>query len=156
MATSEIALAKFAALDAVGEEEVFEQIASGVSMREMCRRMEIGHKLWYRWIDRASGRRQRYEVALMEAAHFYADRAVQTAQMTDPASVNADRLKVDTDKWIASKLNQQYDTRQKDVAINISVNDLHAQAAQLLGDVIDLEAEDVTDYGDEDDGSDDA
>ena len=35
MATSEIALAKFAALDAVGEEEVFEQIASGVSMREM-------------------------------------------------------------------------------------------------------------------------
>jgi hypothetical protein len=156
MATSEIAKAKFAALDEVGEEEIFEQIASGVSMREMCRRMSVGHKLWYRWIDRADGRRQRYEVALMEAAHFYADRAVQTAQMTDPATVNADRLKVDTDKWIASKLNQQYDTRQKDVAINISVNDLHAQAAQLLGDVIDLDAEDVTDYGDEDDDSDEA
>ena len=156
MAMSEIAKAKFAALDEVGEEEIFEQIASGVSMREMCRKMNVGHKLWYRWIDRERGRRSRYEDALMEAAHFYADRAVQTAQMTDPATVNADRLKVDTDKWIASKLNQQYDTRQKDVAINISVNDLHAQAAQLLGDVIDLEAEDVTDYGDGDDDSDDA
>jgi len=48
-------------------------------------------------------------------------------------------LQVDTDKWMASKLNAQYDTRQRDVAINISVNDLHAQAAQLLGDVIEGE-----------------
>jgi hypothetical protein len=149
MAISEIAKAKFAVLDEVGEDEIFEQIASGVSMREMCRKMNVGHKLWYRWIDMERGRRARYESALMEAAHFYADRAVQTAQMTDPSTVNADRLKVDTDKWIASKLNQQYDTRQKDVAINISVNDLHAQAAQLLGDVIDAEAEDVTDVEDE-------
>jgi hypothetical protein len=53
-------------------------------------------------------------------------------------------LKVDTDKWFASKMNAQYDTRQRDVAINISVTDLHAQAAQLLGDVIDGDATDVT------------
>ena len=53
--------------------------------------------------------------------------------MQSQKTVNVSRLKVDTDKWIASKLNQKYDTRQRDVAINISVNDLHAQAAQLLG-----------------------
>ena len=55
-------------------------------------------------------------------------------------NVNVARLQVDTDKWMASKLNAQYDTRQRDLAINISVNDLHAQAAQLLGDVIEGEA----------------
>lgn len=151
MGISDIAKAKFTALDDVGEDEIFEHIASGVSMREMCRKMNVGHKLWYKWINMESGRRSRYEAALMEAAHFYADRAVQTAQMTEPATVNADRLKVDTDKWIASKLNQQYDTRQKDVSINISVNDLHAQAAQLLGEVIDVDAEDVT-FEDEGEG----
>jgi len=64
--------------------------------------------------------------------------------------VNVARLQVDTDKWIASKLNAQYDTRQRDVAVNISVTDLHAQAAQLLNsvemrDVIDVDAEDVSD-----------
>ena len=64
---------------------------------------------------------------------------MDTAQNADPATVNVSRLQVDTDKWIASKLNQQYDVRQKDIAINISVNDLHAQAAQLLGDVDDIE-----------------
>ena len=147
MALSEVAKEKLAALDARGEDDIFEEIAKGVSMRQMCAKMNVGHKLWYRWIDSVNGRRSRYEAALMEAAHFYADRAVETAQGTEPATVNADRLKVDTDKWIASKLNAQYDTRQRDVAINISVNDLHAQAAQLLGEVVEGEAEDVTPYG---------
>ena len=145
MALSEIAIAKLAALDKVGEDDLFELLATGTSMRDLCKQHDVGHKLWYRWLDSAPGRRDRYEAALMEAAHYFADRAVKTAQMTDPSTVNADRLKVDTDKWIASKLNSQYDTRQKDVAINISVNDLHAQAAQLLGDVIEGEAEDVSD-----------
>ena len=149
MAMSEVAREKIAALDARGEDDIFEEISKGVSMRQMCAKMNVGHKLWYRWIDSVNGRRSRYEAALMEAAHFYADRAVETAQSTEPATVNADRLKVDTDKWIASKLNAQYDTRQRDVAINISVNDLHAQAAQLLGEVVEGEAIDVTDLDDE-------
>ena len=68
------------------------------------------------------------------------ERALETAQLAERDNVNVARLQVDTDKWMASKLNAQYDTRQRDVAINISVNDLHAQAAQLLGDVIEGEA----------------
>ena len=149
MAMSEVAREKIAALDERGEDDIFEEIAKGTSMRQMCAKMKVGHKLWYRWIDSVDGRRSRYEAALMEAAHFFADRAVETAQSTEPATVNADRLKVDTDKWIASKLNAQYDTRQRDVAINISVNDLHAQAAQLLGEVVEGEAIDVTDLDNE-------
>ena len=51
--------------------------------------------------------------------------------------------------WKAAKASPEYDTRQRDVAINISVNDLHAQAAQLLnsvgGDVIEGEATEVED-----------
>jgi hypothetical protein len=38
-------------------------------------------------------------------------------------------------KWKAAKASPEYDTRQRDVAINISVNDLHAQAAALLNEV---------------------
>jgi len=145
MARSALAKQKLAELDALGEDEIFDRIASGISMRRVTRDLGIGHKLWYKWIDAVSGRRGRYEASLMEAAHFYADRAVETAQKSEPSTANVDRLRVDTDKWYASKLNQQYDTRQRDVAINISVSDLHAQAAQLLGDVVDAEAEDVTD-----------
>jgi hypothetical protein len=141
----EIGKTKLAAVEAIGEDEILERIASGSSMQQMCRELNIGTKLWYKWLDSVKGRRERYNAAQAEAAHFYANRAVETAQNTDPSMVNVARLQVDTDKWIASKLNAQYDTRQRDVAINISVNDLHAQAAALLGDVIEGEAEDVSD-----------
>ena len=146
----EVGMAKMAALDAVGEEEILERIAQGETMQVLCKQYDIGTKLWYKWLDRVEGRRDRYNAAQAEAAHFYANRAVQTAQAVTPDMVNVARLQVDTDKWIASKLNVQYDTRQRDVAVNISVTDLHAQAAQLLNsvemrDVIDVDAEDVSD-----------
>ena len=50
---------------------------------------------------------------------------------------------MDTDKWIASKLNDKYDTRQKDVNVNISINDLHAQAAALMSEALEREIVDA-------------
>ena len=144
----EVGKAKMAALDAVGEDDIFERIAQGETMQMLCKQYDIGTKLWYKWLDSVEGRRGRYNAAQAEAAHFYANRAVQTSQAATPDMVNVARLQVDTDKWIASKLNAQYDTRQRDVAINISVNDLHAQAAALLGDVIEGDAVEVNDDGD--------
>ena len=141
----EVGKAKIAALEAVGEDELFEQIAQGKSVRNIMKEQNIGYKLWAKWLDAKAGRRDRYATAQLEAGHYYAERAVETAQAADPSMVNVARLQVDTDKWMASKLNAQYDTRQRDVAINISVNDLHAQAAALLGDVIEGEAVEVDD-----------
>ena len=146
MGISNVAKAKLAALEEVGEDELFEQIAQGKSLRSLMRERDFGFKLWSRWLDAKDGRRERYQAAQLEAGHFFAERAVDTAQNTDPSMVNVARLQVDTDKWMASKLNAQYDTRQRDVAINISVNDLHAQAAQLLGDVIEGDAVEVDEY----------
>ena len=145
MARSNIAKAKLVALEEIGEDELFEQIARGKSIRKIMAEQKIGYKLWAKWLDAKAGRRDRYASAQLEAGHYYAERAVDTAQNTDPSMVNVARLQVDTDKWMASKLNAQYDTRQRDVAINISVNDLHAQAAQLLGDVIEGDAVEVDD-----------
>jgi predicted NBD/HSP70 family sugar kinase len=141
----EVGKAKIAALEEIGEDELFEQIARGKSIRKIMAEQKIGYKLWAKWLDAKAGRRDRYASAQLEAGHYYAERAVDTAQNTDPSMVNVARLQVDTDKWMASKLNAQYDTRQRDVAINISVNDLHAQAAALLGDVIEGDAVEVDD-----------
>ncbi len=139
----EVGKAKVAAIEQVGEDEILERIASGVSVRTLMKEFNVGYKLFAVWLDSAEGRRGRYEAAQHEAGHFYAERAVDTAQNAQPEDVNVSRLKVDTDKWMASKMNAKYDTRQRDVAINISVSDLHAQAAQLLDDVIDGEAEEI-------------
>jgi hypothetical protein len=138
-----IGKAKIAAIEQIGEDEVLERISTGTSVRTLMKEFNIGYKLFAMWLDAAGGRRGRYEQALNEAGHYYAERAVDTAQTAQPEDVNVSRLKVDTDKWMASKLNSKYDTRQRDVAINISVNDLHAQAAELLDSVIEGEAEEI-------------
>ena len=89
------------------------------------------------------------------AAHYYASQAQKIADEIHQieANVNSARLSVDVYKWKASKMSPEYDTRQRDVAINISVNDLHAQAAMLLnsvgGDIIEGE---VVEDGEEADG----
>ena len=139
----EIGKAKVAAIEEAGEDQILDRISTGTSVRTLMKEFNVGYKLFAVWLDGSEGRRGRYEAAQNEAGHFYAERAVDTAQSAQPEDANVSRLKVDTDKWMASKLNQKYDTRQRDVAINISVNDLHAQAAQLLDDVIEGDAEEV-------------
>jgi hypothetical protein len=56
--------------------------------------------------------------------------------VSDPAEVNMARLKVDTDKWIAGKLNAQYDVRQRESTLTLKVEDLHAQAAALIAGAV--------------------
>ena len=150
----EVGKAKIAAIEALGEDEVFERIATGTSVRQLMREFGIGYKLFGKWLDASEGRRQRYEFAQHEAGHFYAQRAVDTAQAVTPDMVNVARLQVDTDKWMASKLNAQYDTRHRDVAVNINVADLHAQAAELLKSVKTRELNDVEDAQVIDEGDD--
>lgn len=117
-----------------------------MTVRSFISEMGMGWRAFYKWLDSHEGRRGRYEEAMHASAHFYANRAVDTAQAADIGSVNVARLQVDTDKWIASKLSPVYDVRQRDVNVNISVQDLHAQAHELLAsnaDIIDVVAEEV-------------
>ena len=139
----EVGKAKIAAIEDMGEDKILERVSTGTSVRTLMKEFDVGYKLFGIWLDSAEGRRGRYEAAQLEAGHFYAERAVDTAQSAQPEDVNVSRLKVDTDKWMASKMIAKYDTRHRDVAIIISVNDLNAQASQLLDVVIEGEAEEV-------------
>jgi len=142
---------KLANVNKVGEDEFFNRLATGTTLTDLLKEVGIGYKLWARWLDSSDGRRQRYADAQEQSAHFFASRAVSTAVNTHEvdSTINSAKLQVETDKWMAAKLNPQYDTRHREVAVNISVGDLHAEAAALLrqvsGDVIEGEAEDVSD-----------
>ncbi|MCP4822592.1 MAG: hypothetical protein GY892_00600 [Shimia sp.] len=85
---------------------------------------------------------------------------METAQNATSENVNVARLQVDTDKWMAGKLNQKYDVRQKEATVTLRIEDLHSQAAALISseaekavmETIEGVAIDV----DEDEGSDEA
>jgi hypothetical protein len=154
---TKIGAQKLARLDEIGEEEIFNRIARGELVRDLQAEYDIGYRLWHKWVGAVNGRQKRYDAALMEAGHFFAERAVQTAQMATRDDVNVARLQVDTDKWMAAKRNAVYDVRQRDVSVNISIGDLHAQAAELLRSVSvdDVIEGDFDELGREDDGDDD-
>lgn len=148
---SKVGDVKLANVNKVGEDELFNRLATGTTLTELLKDVGIGYKLWARWLDSDDGRRIRYAEAQEQSAHFFASRAVSTAVNTHEvdSTINSAKLQVETDKWMAAKLNPQYDTRHKELAVNINVGDLHAEAAALLrqvsDDVIEGEAEDVSD-----------
>lgn len=138
------------ALEQIGEERLFDRILGGETVRSLAADLGIGWRTWYKFIDSAPGRRQRYDETLRDAGHAYAARAVETAQNATPETVNVARLQVDTDKWIAAKLNSQYDIRQKDISVTLKVEDLHAQVAAMIAqeveaDIIEGVAEELDD-----------
>lgn len=130
---------KIAQLEEIGEDTIFERMVEGNTVKSIVHDLQIGWRTFYKWVDSVEGRRERYQEALEQAGHFYAARAVDTAQSADKDSVNVARLQVDTDKWFASKLNQTYDVRQRETTVTLKVEDLHAQAAALISDEVERE-----------------
>ena len=151
---------KLAVLVDAGEETILGMIAAGKKPTDVIKQYDVGWHIFHKWIAAEEGRDVRYMHAREMAGHNYASKAEEVAEQIhlQEASVNSARLAVDTYKWLAAKANDQYDTKQASVAVNVSVTDLHAQAAQLLAsvgaDVIDAEVVEVdSDGGDDgDDG----
>jgi|GEM_PF-2310436 len=127
-----ITLERVKQLEEIGEDVIFDRILSGEAVRTMLAKWRMGWRAWYRWVDSVEGRRARYDQTLMQAGHSYAQRAVETAQNATSENVNVARLQVDTDKWMAGKLNQKYDVRQKEATVTLRIEDLHSQAAALI------------------------
>lgn len=134
-------------MDEVGEDDLFERILSGQSVRSINAELGIGWRAFYKWLDAVEGRRERYNDALQQAGHAYAARAVDTAQSATPENVNVARLMVDTDKWMAGKLNAAYDVRQRETTVTLRVEDLHAQAAALFAHEVEHEMIDMDEDG---------
>jgi len=152
-----IGKAKIAALEVAGEEEIFGMVASGKNPSDVIKHFGVGWHIFHKWIAMEDGRDARYQEARGIAGHGYASKAEEIAETIhmQEASVNSARLAVDTYKWLAAKSNDAYDTKQSNVAVNVSVTDLHAQAAKLLASINEadvIEGELVSDGGDEEEG----
>lgn len=134
-------------MDELGEDALFEMVLSGKTVRSIGAELGVGWRAFYGWLDAVEGRRERYNETLRQAGHIFAARAIDTAQNATPENINVARLQVDTDKWIASKLNPAYDVRQRETTVTLKVEDLHAQAAALFAHEVEHEMIDMDDDG---------
>jgi hypothetical protein len=115
--------AALAVIEQIGEEEILERISSGESVRAIAESLDVKQAHLNRWLL-APERSAQYARAREERASALAEEALTIADEAkdDP------RLRVDTRKWFASKLDPKVwaENRAPVVAISIDSQAWHA------------------------------
>lgn len=119
-------------LDKIGETTLLEKIASGMTMAGLARDLGISNLSLYNWIRKEPDREERFRQARMIAADKWADDCLEIADASDHVSANADRLKIETRKWLAGVTNPERFQAKPTTAVQVNVNQLHLDALRQL------------------------
>lgn len=120
-------------LDKIGEQTLLEKIASGLTMAGLARELGISNLSLYHWIKKDPDRQERFAQARALAADQWADECLDIADQTDNLNANADRLKIETRKWLAGVTNpDKYKSAPAQAQVNVNVNQLHLEALRQL------------------------
>lgn len=119
-------------LDKVGETVLLEKIASGMTMAGLARELNISNLSLYHWIRKDPDREERFKQARTIAADQWADECLDIADASDNVSANADRLKIETRKWLAGVAAPEKFQAKPTAAVQVNVNQLHLDALRQL------------------------
>jgi AcrR family transcriptional regulator len=119
-------------LDKVGEVVLLEKIASGMTMAGLARELNISNLSLYHWIRKDPDREERFKQARTIAADQWADECLDIADASDSVSANADRLKIETRKWLAGVAAPEKFQAKPTAAVQVNVNQLHLDALRQL------------------------
>lgn len=119
-------------LDKIGETTLLEKIASGMTMAGLARELGISNLSLYNWIKKDPERQDRFRQARAIAADQWADECLDIADAADHVSANADRLKIETRKWLAGVTNPEKFQSKPTTAVQVNVAQLHLDALRQL------------------------
>lgn len=120
-------------LDKIGEQTLLEKVASGMTMAAVARELGISNLSLYHWIKKNPDRQERFAQARAIAADQWADECLDIADQTDNLNANADRLKIETRKWLAGVTNpDKYKSAPAQANVQVNVNQLHLDALRQL------------------------
>jgi AcrR family transcriptional regulator len=119
-------------LDKVGETVLLEKIASGMTMAGLARELNISNLSLYHWIRKDPDREERFKQARGIAADQWADECLDIADASDNTTAHADRLKIETRKWLAGVTAPEKFQAKPTAAVQVNVNQLHLDALRQL------------------------
>lgn len=119
-------------LDKIGEHTLLEKIASGMTMAGLARELKISNLSLYHWIRKDPDREERFKQARAIAADQWADECLDIADASDNLSANADRLKIETRKWLAGIAAPEKFQAKPTTAVQVNVAQLHLDALRQL------------------------
>lgn len=120
-------------LDKIGEHTLLEKIASGMTMAGLAKELKISNLSLYHWIKKDPERQERFAQARQIAADQWAEECLDIADQSDGVTANADRLRVDTRKWLAAVTNpDKFKPAPTQAAVQVNINQMHLDALRQL------------------------
>jgi len=119
-----------------GEEKIFDDISSGVSIMEIARRLEVSEGAFYAWTETTPKRSGEFTRARARAAHALAEQGLSIVDSADVVSANLANVRARYRQWLASKWNQQaYGEQKQQIAVQVNMNQAHLMASRVVDHV---------------------
>lgn len=116
-------------LDDIGENNLFDRLASGQTMTGLVKELGIGKRLFYKWMRSVEGREDRYYAARKEWANYLAEETLSIADnIADASDAQVAKVRIDTRKWLAAQANPDNWAARKDPLVQINIHDQHLKA----------------------------
>jgi hypothetical protein len=111
-----------------GELAIVDKISQGETVLGLARALGISHTAFYDWVDRGGeARAAALARARTRGGQSLAEQTLEIADSATPQEAQVAKLRVDTRRWLASKMNEEYGDKQQPL-VNIDLGSMALDA----------------------------
>jgi hypothetical protein len=111
-----------------GELAIVDKISQGETVLGLARALGISHTAFYDWVDRGGeARAAALARARTRGGQSLAEQTLDIADAASPQEAQVAKLRVDTRRWLASKMNEEYSDKQQPL-VNIDLGSMALDA----------------------------
>jgi hypothetical protein len=111
-----------------GEVAIVDRLSQGETVLGVARALGISHTAFYDWVDRGGeARAAALARARARGGQSLAEETLEIADSATPQEAKVAKLRVDTRRWLASKMNEEYGDKQQPL-VNIDLGSMALDA----------------------------
>ena len=111
-----------------GEVAIVDRLSQGETVLGLARTLGISHTAFYDWVDRGGeARAAALARARARGGQSLAEETLEIADSATPQEAQVAKLRVDTRRWLASKMNEDYGDKQQPL-VNIDLGSMALDA----------------------------
>ena len=123
-----------------GELAIVDRLSQGETVLGLARTLGISHTAFYDWVDRGGeARAAALARARARGGQSLAEETLEIADSATPQEAQVAKLRVDTRRWLASKMNEEYSDKQQPL-VNIDLGSMALDALRKRS--LDMRTED--------------
>ena len=123
-----------------GEVAIVDRLSQGETVLGVARALGISHTAFYDWVDRGGeARAAALARARARGGQSLAEQTLEIADSASPQEAQVAKLRVDTRRWLASKMNEEYGDKQQPL-VNIDLGSMALDALRKRS--LDMRTED--------------